>query len=827
MFDCRLDPVHIKEIHRKAMIDLSQHIQSILNDHLPADCDEAIREYLREALLDRNIYENKETLLQTLFSFLENEDLSRNLTDELQQLHAESIRTEEQVQVRATLADTSNEKITASDDDMISSSSDDDASERKSSKNSKLSRAAKRAEKKKRKAKKVSIAVQEPELLEDESSAWKECQQSGSIWGGRGFGGRGEYSGAVNSVKSNIHLANISLVLPNGKELLRNTNMDITRGHRYGLVGRNGIGKSSLLQRLAHKALPGMPQNMRVLYVQQQVEGSNNSAIDTLVEADTERKSLLREQEEVEALFDENNVDQDEINLAAERLGEIAEELDFIGADSTQERAEEILKGLGFTTDMMTGPTRSLSGGWRMRLALARALFVQSDVVLLDECTNHLDLPGQAWLVRYLVGATDRTFIIVSHDRSFLDLVCTDIIRMDHERLTAHVGNYSECERQLQEKASRESHILDAAERQRKKAEAFVQKQQSLAGKKSADQKKQRQAAMVRNKKLDRLGNYREDGKRYKTKSLKVMSDKGSRLAQKVNIEVDAPVIALRFPSPSWPTSIGENSPLLTAEDFSFGYNQEKPLVKAATFSIDRGSKIALVGANGTGKTTLLNCIAAAKDQNVTASEGRLAFQPNLRIGYVNQYSVESLDQFNGMTVVEYAEKEILTGRASAAVTARWSGNVRQYLGAFGLGGRHAHQRLEKLSGGERMRLCFATALADEPHMLLLDESTNHVDIETLESLSKALNTFDGSVLMVSHNQAFLSGFCTTLWVLEDARLRITHNDTESFDDMFSRYRSTVSGSSVSLSEQRQQKANLAKKATRQRVGVSQEVALL
>jgi ATP-binding cassette subfamily F protein 3 len=183
-------------------------------------------------------------------------------------------------------------------------------------------------------------------------------------------------------------------------------------------------------------------------------------------------------------------------------------ELDAIDADGAEDRALEILKGLSFTSDMILGPTTSLSGGWRMRLALAQALFVpHSDLILLDECTNHLDLQGMDWLIHYLTTQSNKTAMVVSHDRTFLDAICTDIVVMEHQRLSHHVGNYSEYQRQVQDKSAREAQILDASERQRTKAMAFVQKQ---ANKKSSDPNKQRQAKMIKEKKLDRIGNYRE-----------------------------------------------------------------------------------------------------------------------------------------------------------------------------------------------------------------------------------------------------------------------------------------------------------------------------
>jgi len=668
------------------------------------------------------------------------------------------------------------------------------------------------------------------DVNDDYASTWQECCQQGAKWGGRGRGGRGEYAGAVNSVRSNIHLSNVTLSLPGnrGLELLQNSTVDVARGHRYGLCGRNGVGKSTLLRLLASKSVPGMPLDMRVLLVRQQIEGTDLSSLDTLVRADLDRTALLREQEEAERKLETLQLSDEDLKKVVDRLGNIVAELDAIGADTAEDRAMEILNGLQFTDAMIRGPTRNLSGGWRMRLALAQSLFVQSDLLLFDECTNHLDLHGLDWLINYLNKDPDRTLIVVSHDRHFLNAVCTDIVVLENQKLKYHVGNYADYERQQQEKAAREGQILDAAERQRTKAEAFIQKQQAASNKKSADPKKQRQAKMMREKKLERIGNYREDGKRYKQNSLKQLSEKHIRLAQKVVIEADEPIVKMYFPPPVWPPGIALGDAIVRLEDFSFGFDSSYPLLRDITLSVNRGSKIALVGRNGAGKSTLLKLISGEIEATKHSSRGNLWAHSNIRIGHVTQYAVEELENYAEQLVTEYAEEKLRRGKASAEIVAKASGNIRQYLGAFGLGGRHALQKIGSLSGGERMRLCFATVLAEQPHLLILDESTNHVDIETLDSTSDALNAFQGSVLMVSHNQSFLSGFCNELWVLENGSVTVNHSDTETFDELFSDYRSAALDSSTkSLKTRRQEKADMAKRATKQRAGARQNTALL
>jgi ATPase subunit of ABC transporter with duplicated ATPase domains len=573
---------------------------------------------------------------------------------------------------------------------------------------------------------------------------------------------------------------------------------------------------------------------MVIRTVKQQLDGRNDqTSLESLVEADEYRTALLKEQDHVERELD-SGID---LERNAQRIGDISAELLAIDAENSEKRALTILKGLLFTEAMIHGPTINLSGGWRMRLALAQALFTPySDLILLDECTNHLDLQGMAWLEKFLTMeqiGNPLTLICVSHDRSFLDNVCTDVIVMEHKRLTYHVGNYSDYQQKMQEKRARECQILDASERQRAKALVFVEKQQQQS-KKSSDPNKQRQAKMIKDKKLDRIGNYREDGKRFKLNSLKKLSEDFVRLPQKVSVDIDESVVKLRFPNPVWPPSISEGSPLVQMKDVNFSHNfpktngkNDSPLLLCnITIDITQNTKAAIVGANGCGKTTL--CKLLVGDIDDARVRGTIWRHPTIRIGHITQYSVEEMNRFSHLTLLQYA-KENLSGDALSAVLAKASGNFRQYLGAFGLGGSHATRLISALSGGERMRLCFASVLANAPHLLLLDESTNHIDMETLDSLSAALRAFRGAVVVVSHNQSFLSGFCNELWSFsehETGKVNISHDDAESFDELFSRYRKRILTSSVSACVVKE-RHSMAKKAAKQSANASRSAALL
>ncbi|KAG7338118.1 ABC transporter [Nitzschia inconspicua] len=689
--------------------------------------------------------------------------------------------------------------------------------------------------------------------LNDHSSAWKQVQAEQSQWGGRGKGGRGvRYYGDNHA---NLYLPSVSLQFQ-GKTLLQDSVMTIDKGHRYGLLGRNGVGKSTLFRALHRHLIPGLPHNYSVLLVNQQLLDDDDdrdlTTLQAVLEADTNRSNILQQQTKVENLL-EQGVD---VLENAAKLEQLLLDWEAIDGDTAEQRAKDILKGLGFTKQMIQQPTHTLSGGWKMRLSLARALFVQHtvDLLLLDEISNHLDLHGILWLQQYLTSdkCQDLTIMVISHDRDFLGAVTTDIIVMNHQRLTYHPGDYWEYQRQVQERTSMQSNKLEAAEKQRQRALEFVQKQQAQSNKKSADPNKQRQAKMIKDKKLDRIGMFREDGKRFQNFSLAKMDMKSARMGQHVEIEQDERVLTLRFPNPTWPPSLTDaKSPVITLEDLSFQYSSHpNELLQHLTLTVDRGSKIALVGRNGCGKSTLIKLLtgelgtsSSTKDYDGKITSGRIWRHPNIRIGHVSQYSVEELEKYGHLTVVEYAEQFLKEGRASSQAIERasnkgYGSNVRQYLGAFGLGGEHAHRLIRTLSGGERMRLCFCTEMADAPHVLVLDESSNHLDLETLDSLAAALQAFEGAVVMVSHNQGFLRIFANTLWICDRGTVQALYSDNpedgsvvtdSTFDDLFGQYRSQVmsDGAAATRSNARRIQADMAKRAGKQSQGTSSRTALL
>mmetsp|Transcript_22728 Transcript_22728/g.52096 ORF Transcript_22728/g.52096 Transcript_22728/m.52096 type:complete len:651 (-) Transcript_22728:46-1998(-) len=645
-------------------------------------------------------------------------------------------------------------------------------------------------------------------------------------------------------------------------------------------MGRNGVGKSTLLQKMT--SMPGFPSSLRVVTVSQNVEVGSYSAIDYLTGAaskDDERvtKTMEEERDSLESVLEDPHCDPHEIERAAERLSIIYDEMEAAEKRKTESseidddgdekgrraRAASILRGLEFSKERMEVPTSLLSGGWRMRLLLARALFASDpapDLLLLDEPTNHLDLHAVVWLGSYL-SIRSITAIIVSHDAAFLDEVCTDMIHMHHKRLDHYKGNYSDYRRVVEEKTLREGSILDAAERQKERAKTFVEKtQRKMASKKSQDPNRLKQAKTVREKKMDRIGKYRVDGKRYKEFSLAKLSESHLRISQKVIVEQEE-VKPIHFKLnindiDSIAGSDQEN--LLTLYDLSFGYHKgsSSPILHNLTLQIASGSKIAVVGCNGTGKTTLLRILAGEVEPwscNGVKSSSSLdhRISPYLRRVHLTQHHVEALALESERTVLDFAGERLRraggakTSSLSSSSTPLFDGgtdlNVRSYLGRFGLGSsRHVHRRVVELSGGERMRLALAAVLADHANsassqhvMLLLDEPTNHLDLETLDALSGALREFVGAVVIVSHNQQFLCGFCNELWIVEDGYVCLQKGNRDnradddqdaqkSFGDLFAAYKNEVLGGMQKRSNRRSERAVMAKKAANLRRGAKE-----
>ncbi|XP_073843233.1 ATP-binding cassette sub-family F member 3 [Musca autumnalis] len=498
------------------------------------------------------------------------------------------------------------------------------------------------------------------------------------------------------------------------KVLLQNANLLLSFGRRYGLVGRNGLGKTTLLRMISERQLQ-IPSHISVLHVEQEVVGDDTPAVDSVLECDTERTRLLAREKEIMALLNSGTQD---AKLNAE-LSEVYTALQNIEADKAVARASVILKGLGFDADMQQRPTKSFSGGWRMRLALARALFSRPDLLLLDEPTNMLDIKAIIWLETYL-QSWPTTILVVSHDRNFLDTVPTDIIHLHSQQLEAYKGNYEQFEKTKNEKLKAQRREYEAQMAHRQHVQEFIDRFRYNANR----------AASVQSK----------------IKMLEKLPE-----LKPVEKEVE---VKLKFPDVE-----PLNPPVLAISEIEFRYNPKDPLpvFKDVNLSATSDSRICIVGENGAGKSTLLKIIVG----QLTTPLGNIVLHRSLRIGYFAQHHVDHLNM--NLTCVGVLA-ELFPGRPDE--------EYRRQLGSFGISGTLALQSLASLSGGQKSRVALAKMCMAEPNFLVLDEPTNHLDIETIDALGKAINAFKGGVILVSHDERLIKVVCKELWVCGNRTVR-------------------------------------------------------
>uniref|UniRef100_A0A8I3WH34 ATP-binding cassette sub-family F member 1 n=1 Tax=Callithrix jacchus TaxID=9483 RepID=A0A8I3WH34_CALJA len=511
---------------------------------------------------------------------------------------------------------------------------------------------------------------------------------------------------------SDIKLEKFS-ISAHGKELFINADLYIVAGRRYGLVGPNGKGKTTLLKHIANRAL-SIPPNIDVLLCEQEVVADETLAVQAVLRADTKRLKLLEEERQLQGQLEQGD------DTAAERLEKVYEEFRATGAAAAEAKARRILAGLGFDPEMQNRPTQKFSGGWRMRVSLARALFMEPTLLMLDEPTNHLDLNAVIWLNNYLQGWR-KTLLIVSHDQGFLDDVCTDIIHLDAQRLHYYRGNYMIFKKMYQQK---QKELLKQYEKQEKKL-----KELKAGGKSTKQAEKQTKEALTRKQQKCRRKN----------------QDEESQEAPELLKRPKEYTVRFTFPDPP-PLS----PPILGLHGVTFGYEGQKPLFKNLDFGIDMDSRICIVGPNGVGKSTLL-----------------LLKNHGLKIGFVNQQYAEQLRMEE--TPTEYLQRGFNLPYQDA----------RKCLGRLGLES-HAHTiQICKLSGGQKARVVFAELACWEPDVLILDEPTNNLDIESIDALGEAINEYKGAVIVVSHDARLITETNCQLWVVEEQSVSQIDGDFE------------------------------------------------
>lgn len=537
--------------------------------------------------------------------------------------------------------------------------------------------------------------------------------------------------GSSAGKSKDIKIDTFDLYVGDGQRILSDAQLTLSFGHRYGLVGQNGIGKSTLLRALSRREL-NVPKHVSILHVEQELRGDETKALQSVLDADVWRKQLLTEESKINERLKEidnlrNEFDEDSLEIKKldneredleNHLTQISEKLVDMESDKAEARAASILYGLGFSTEAQKQPTNSFSGGWRMRLSLARALFCQPDLLLLDEPSNMLDVPSIAYLSEYL-KTYPATVLIVSHDRAFLNEVATDIIYQHNERLDYYRGqdfdSFYTTKEERRKNAQRE---YDNQMAYRKHLQEFIDKYRYNAAKS--------QEAQSRIKKLEKL-------------------------------PVLEPPEQIRSVDFKFPDCEKLSPPIIQLQDVSFGYSHDELLLKDVNLDVQMDSRIALVGANGCGKTTLLKVMM----EQLRPLTGHVSRNTRLRIGYFTQHHVDSMDLMS--SAVDWMSK---------TYPGKTDEEYRRHLGSFGITGTLGLQKIALLSGGQKSRVAFAALCLNNPHILILDEPSNHLDTTGIDALVDALKNFSGGVLMVSHDISVINSVSKEIWVSENGTVK-------------------------------------------------------
>jgi ATP-binding cassette subfamily F protein 3 len=491
-----------------------------------------------------------------------------------------------------------------------------------------------------------------------------------------------------------------------GRTILDRATAAVPPGARVGLIGRNGAGKSTLMKVMIGPIDPDegeieMPRRTRLGYIAQEAPSGTATPFETVLAADTERAQLM---EEAEHCTDPH------------RLGDVHDRLLAIDAYSAPARAARILLGLGFDEEMQAQPLDAFSGGWKMRVALAALLFSQPDVLLLDEPSNHLDLEATLWLENFLKDYAG-TLIVISHERDLLNNVVDQILHLERGKVTLYAGGYDDFERQRAERAAQIAAARAAQDAQRARLQDYIARNSARAS--TAKQ------AQSRAKMLAKM--------------------------QPIAALADDPSLSFDFPSPS-----ELRPPLITLDMAAVGYG-DTPVLRKLNLRIDPDDRVALLGRNGNGKTTLARLLAA----QLPTMEGEVHASGKMRVGYFTQYQVEELHGDD--TPLQHMSRA-MEGKTPAA--------ARAQLGRFGFSGDKATTVVGKLSGGERARLALALITREAPHLLILDEPTNHLDVDAREALVQALNGYDGAVILISHDRHMVELTADRLVLVEGGEAR-------------------------------------------------------
>jgi len=504
-----------------------------------------------------------------------------------------------------------------------------------------------------------------------------------------------------------------------GRTLLDKVSLTIPAGHRVGLVGPNGTGKSTLFKLISGELSPdtgeiSMIKGASMGMVRQDMPDDDTSLIDIVLAADTERASLLLEAETAED---------------PDRIGDIYTRLEEIDAYGAPARAATILAGLGFNDRAQNSAISSFSGGWRARVALAAALFREPNLLLLDEPTNHLDFEAMIWLENFMIRYP-HTLVVISHDRDILNKTVNHIVHLENQKLNLYTGNYDNFER--------------------KRAERMLGQQ------------------ALREKQLAQKAHMMKFVDRFRASAAKAAQAQ-SRLKMIEKMDIVDAVMADRVTSFTFPEPEEQKSPMIVLENVDAGYSKDKPILKNLELRIDADDRIALLGANGNGKSTLMKIISA----RLAPMAGQIHKSGKLRVGYFAQFQTDEMD----VTMTPY---ELMYRAMKPAPESK----IRAVLASFGFDKFKADTKIGELSGGEKARLLFCHMSFDAPHIMLLDEPTNHLDIDAREALMQALNKYTGAVILVSHDPHLVECVSDRLWIVADGTCKPYDGDLDAYREL-------------------------------------------